>query len=303
MLGFSKESTARPAAALELYWNDFRLGIYSPKFGISIQLTDEMSFPLLIPWTSSVRVLKTVASIPIIAIDKPRNVLSHPNSYNQSKTTPPQPSIIEAYYDHVSEAYLIKNSHSPVYQPLWLLHRLDSPTSGLMILSSDESTAKQVKILFKKRKIAKTYIARVFGHYKNSHPVTWSDDVLIARQNEQLRMISRNQGDSRGLKRAVTEVKSFSCMKSGSTSLLELMPQTGFTHQLRYQCATRGWPIVGDDVYGDFQDNKLFRDTNKLTRNSSRLFLHSNTIKFEYSIDGRPQLVSFESPIPTEFFQ
>ena len=58
--------------------------------------------------------------------------------------------------------------------------------------------------------------------------------------------------------------------KAGAFALLELQPKTGRTHQLRIQCANRGFPIVGDQTYGDFQKNRFLR--------GSLLCLHAEAI-------------------------
>jgi hypothetical protein len=73
--------------------------------------------------------------------------------------------------------------------------------------------------------------------------------------------------------------------------------QTGRSHQLRVQCASRGLPIVGDRTYGDFAANRGFVKGG----GAKRMFLHSLEVSFEYSLGGREHPFSARAPLPPEF--
>ncbi len=75
--------------------------------------------------------------------------------------------------------------------------------------------------------------------------------------------------------------------KNETMSLIELQPLTGRTHQLRVQCAARGFPILGDRTYGDFAWNKRLK--------AERLYLHAEKVSF---IFGK---ITFEAKYPSEW--
>jgi len=87
--------------------------------------------------------------------------------------------------------------------------------------------------------------------------------------------------------------------------LLELRPRTGYTHQLRHQCAVYGFPITGDNTYGDFKKNKSIQKTYKFITDdfvpSKRMFLHSYSIEFSYILNGLPFTFKAVSTLPVEF--
>lgn len=210
-----------------------------------------------IPWHSSVRLIKSLNNI--LAIYKPSGLLSHPNVSDKFKH-----SIIQAPYNFKKEAYALDN------QWIYLLNRLDSPTSGVLLLATDGIIAQQIRSLFKQHKVQKTYYALVKGRFP-MRELIWKDFLSIQNNNEILRVQCNVQ--HRGIL-AQTKVKclrNFS-FKSRTLSYLELLPLTGRTHQLRTQCAFHHFPIVGDKTYGDFNLNRYLK--------TDRLYLHAKSIKF-----------------------
>lgn len=111
------------------------------------------------------------------------------------------------------------------------VHRLDAPTSGLVIFAKTLSARIALGSMLEKKKIRKTYQAIVMGR----PPASGSLDSPVNGQQ------------------AYTDfrlLKTVPSLKSGSLSLLELEPHTGRTHQLRIQLSDAGFPILGDPLYG-----------------------------------------------------
>lgn len=111
------------------------------------------------------------------------------------------------------------------------VHRLDAPTSGLVILAKTVPARIVLGSMFEKKEIRKKYQAIVIGKPP-------AQGILDSPVNDQ---------------QAFTEfrlLKTVPSLKSGNLSLLELEPQTGRTHQLRIQLADAGFPILGDPLYG-----------------------------------------------------
>ena len=236
--------------------------------------------PALFPFHKSVRIIKELSGL--LAIHKPCGILSHPNCPTDASN-----SLLSCPY------YLQKEVYSPGEGnvSLYLLNRLDNATSGLLLMSKDASLADEVKKLFLKREVNKKYLALVFGASRSlplNRPILWRDEIT-----------------SKG-KKCVAEtevkVKAIFPKKFPATCLLELSPKTGFTHQLRIQCARRGLPIVGDVTYGDFELNKeLLRNVENLP---VRMFLHSNSVSFTLNREnGSPIVFEAEDPAPPEFYQ
>jgi tRNA pseudouridine65 synthase len=200
------------------------------------------------------RGVKLLSSDPcgLFAVFKPASILSHPNKKEDRKR-----SVIDADYNYDQEAYLWKISEGNMMK-IYLLNRLDSATSGLVLLSLNEPIADQVRKKFQEGTVLKKYRALVFGNFPHA-TFRWTDQInSTATAEGKLRSFV-----SRGAI-AITQVKFIRDVLQHPVpiSVVELIPETGRTHQLRVQCAHHGFPIVGDKVYGDFTLNRL---TKKMT--------------------------------------
>ena len=211
-----------------------------------------------IPWHASVKVIK--ASKGILAIDKPCGLLSHPNAADKFKQ-----SVVQAPYDFEQEAYKLGNKW------VYLLNRLDSPTSGVLLLSTDLLIAQEVRALFKSHVVKKTYCALVKGRFP-SLQMLWKDFLSIRKEQQKLRTQCNTSNVGIVAQTKVKCLHTFS-LKGRTLSALELHPLTGRTHQLRTQCAYHRFPILGDKTYGDFNLNRQLK--------TDRLYLHAKTIQFE----------------------
>ncbi len=221
----------------------------------------------------------------VAALEKPPGVLSQPN-----KKTDLNRSLFRAPFDFRKQAYLVsKDEEEKRY--LWLLNRLDSATSGLILVCDSEELARVMKGLFVDRKVQKKYQALAFGFTRESKQV-WKDRMAVEKGGNGLR--AKDEG-------GLMAESHMSRLKQISgppvMSLLELEPKTGRTHQLRYQCAKRKLFIIGDQSYGDFKKNREF--TKRF--GTKRLFLHSSEVKFRYRFKGKTFDFFARSPLPKEF--
>ncbi len=221
----------------------------------------------------------------IWAIEKATGVLSHPNRHiNKEKNIR---TLLNAEYHFDDECYRW-NDVSGKTQKLYLTHRLDSPTSGVLIATNNKALAIQIKDLFYKREIEKTYyaIVRPKGNIKEG---IWKDHLVEKRQNGNVR-VTRGNGQV-----AVTNV-SIERKKTGlyGLTMLRLRPKTGRTHQLRVQCALRGISIIGDKTYGDFTYNRKISKASKV----DRLCLHAGEIEFELNSPAANLKFYADSPLP-----
>jgi tRNA pseudouridine65 synthase len=233
--------------------------------------------------TRGVRVLR--AKDGLVALLKPAGVLSHPNEATGSSR-----ALLTCAYDFDAERYDFEKGSA------WLLHRLDSATSGVILLAENEDLAKKVKRAFQTRAVKKTYRALVFGAPRKNEE-TWTDSLRVEKRGDVKRTTTnRHAIATNAPSSAVTQMKLLKRSREG-VSLLSLEPHTGKMHQLRVQCARRDLPIVGDATYGDFRANREFA---KVT-GSKRLFLHAMTLEVNLELDGQPLVFTAQAPLPEEF--
>jgi tRNA pseudouridine32 synthase/23S rRNA pseudouridine746 synthase len=128
-------------------------------------------------------------------------------------------------------------------RPPVLAHRLDRDTSGCLVLGRHRKATASLGLLFKHSKISKTYWAVVEG---TPAATEGEIDLPLGRLNEERGWWQKV--DPQGLpSRTIWKVMG----QSDGLSWLALEPITGRTHQLRVHCAAMGWPIVGDNIYGN----------------------------------------------------
>lgn len=204
----------------------------------------------------------------LFALYKPAEILSHPNDALDNKK-----ALIATRYDLEHKCYLLKDGTK-----VFLLNRLDSPTSGVILCSLDETVADVVRDAFVCGKVEKKYIAWCKGFSVRKSGL-WKDRISKTSTGEKLRVAAGNSltAETKFIVKKEVVVASCKC------SLMELHPITGRTHQLRWQCAKNRLPILGDKTYGDFIFNKICSKSSQ----NERLMLHSESVKLEYVLNGK----------------
>jgi 23S rRNA-/tRNA-specific pseudouridylate synthase len=247
-------------------------------------MTTPAANALELPLGPGIEVL-TQAPGGLLAFDKPAGVLSHPNM----KSEQPRALLtcdysIEGEFFHWIDA-------GGVSRHLWLLNRLDSHTSGVILGCVEGELAKRIRLLFRQKHIHKSYHALVFGKPSKTTDV-WRDRLAIEKRGGQVRAKAGEGIPSE------SEVKVLRQRRDGATALalIELTPRTGRSHQLRVQCAHRRVPIVGDATYGDFGANRALAKATGI----KRLCLHSHATRFDYEHEGRVVHFSAVAPTPPE---
>lgn len=220
------------------------------------------------------------------ALAKPSGTLSHPN---ESRDQPR--ALLTVPYDQATESYQWNGDTGA--GRLWLLNRLDSATSGVILVAADAALAAEIRAHFKRKQVTKIYQALVFGKPPRTTDV-WKDLLAVQKKGGQIRTSA-----SAGHVPAECQMRVIASRGTGSDarSLLQLEPRTGRSHQLRVQCAKRHLPIVGDQTYGDFRRNRDFAKR----AGTKRLFLHSLSTRFEYAWQGRSWRFAATAPLPEEF--
>jgi 23S rRNA pseudouridine955/2504/2580 synthase len=154
------------------------------------------------------------------------------------------------------------------------LHRLDKPSSGIVVFSTSIEGARLFSSLLRERKVRKTYLALVEGPVEKEE--TWQDELV--RDFEKKKTLTF-KSPSAGSKTALTVVRPLET--NGKYSLITAEIPTGRTHQIRAQAAAHGHPLSGDGKYG--------------SREHGGFFLHAWKLEFlEYSN---------EAPLPEAFIK
>ncbi len=221
----------------------------------------------------------------LAAFDKPFGVLSHPNSSADEPR-----ALLTCRYDKEAQCFIWKTDAGTEHR-LWLLNRLDSATSGVILAAASEKLALAVREHYAKKKVGKVYQALVFGKPHQGAEI-WTDLIAVKKSHGQIRTSTIGNIPAETRFKLIKHTQ-----KAFSTSLIRLEPRTGRSHQLRVQCGKRHSPIVGDQTYGNFALNRAFA---KATRNK-RLFLHSLETSFTYDFAGRANVFQATAPLPEDF--
>ncbi len=169
---------------------------------------------------------------------------------------------------------------------LELAHRLDRDTSGLLILCKKRSALVELHRQLREGEVEKTYAAIVKGvPERDSFEISEPLHKYVTGSGER-RVSVREDGKS-----ARTKIKV--AQKGPDSSLLEIRLLTGRTHQIRVHLAHAGYPVLGDDKYGDFDLNRSL-----VKQGVKRLFLHARKLSFEHPVEKKR--LRLESPLPAD---
>lgn len=188
---------------------------------------------------------------------------------------------------------------SPEYGPLWIVHRLDRQTSGVIVLARTVEAHRDLNRQFESRQISKVYHALVVGGPK------WDERTvkLPLRANGDRR--HRTVVDPRNGKSALSRFRVLERLER--YTLIEAIPGTGRTHQIRVHLAAQGIPVVVDQLYGDGAGVYLSQIKLDYRRSASkperpllsRLGLHAWTLTLEHPVTQAA--LCFEAPYPKDF--
>jgi 23S rRNA pseudouridine955/2504/2580 synthase len=173
----------------------------------------------------------------------------------------------------------------PDLKDLSLVHRLDRETSGCLVIAKKRSALRALHEKFREGVVEKNYLALVVGDWQLGARVIDSPLLVTHRQGGERHVIVSPEG-----KPAVTRVRL--SRTYGKFSLLQCSPLTGRTHQIRVHLRHAGFPIAGDDRYGDAGVNRHVKGLGL-----ERLFLHAQSISFP---DEHGNELHFVAPLPAD---
>jgi 23S rRNA pseudouridine955/2504/2580 synthase len=186
---------------------------------------------------------------------------------------------------------------------LELVHRLDRETSGILLVAKKRSALKNLQDQFRERQTGKTYLAMVRGAWPAKLKVLdkpLHKYLLDSKDNQagerRVKVVARDDADGMP---SVTLVKVREQLPQGT--LLEVTIKTGRTHQIRVHLASEGFPILGDDKYGDFELNKALASA-AARPGLKRMFLHAWRLQFNHPATGERLEILAELPLELSQF-
>ncbi|WP_334187463.1 RluA family pseudouridine synthase [Noviherbaspirillum sp.] len=213
----------------------------------------------------------------LLVIDKPAGVAVHGGSgvsygvIEQLRASRPQAKFLE------------------------LVHRLDRDTSGILMLAKKRSALTNMHEQIRDGDIDKRYFALVHGNWQH------------ARQHIKLPLFKYNTPEGERRVRVQSDgLPSHTVFtlirKYGNFALLDAELKTGRTHQIRVHLSASGFPIAGDDKYGDFGLNRSLQKAEGSRIALKRMFLHARQITFLHPESGKPVTLSAKLPPECEHF-
>ena len=174
---------------------------------------------------------------------------------------------------------------------LELVHRLDRETSGVLLLAKNRSTLVELHRQLRVGEVEKHYLTLVKGRWRNARQsVRLSLRKYLTPAGERRVAVEKGGEEKKGGMSAHTV---FILRESWeSFSLLEAELKTGRTHQIRVHLAYLGFPIAGDDKYGDFALNK---DIARRVPGLTRMFLHACAVEFTHPVTH--EKIRLEAPL------
>jgi 23S rRNA pseudouridine955/2504/2580 synthase len=205
----------------------------------------------------------------LLAINKPAGVAVHGGSGLKY-------GVIEAMRAARPEAKFIE-----------LVHRLDRETSGVLLLAKKRAALVAMHELLREGKTDKRYLVLVQGQWPHAakHHVRTALHKFVTAGGER-RVTATEAEDGQEAHTIFTLQKQYA-----ECALLEAQLKTGRTHQIRVHLTSSGFPILGDDKYGDFDLNKRIAK-----QGLKRMFLHAAKLSFTHPVNA--ERMRIEAPLP-----
>ena len=161
---------------------------------------------------------------------------------------------------------------NPEHRFLELVHRIDKNTSGIIVIAKKRSALRLMQELFRNKKIKKNYLVAVKGNWDLQ-----KKEVILRLEKKQTPEGHHVNVVEDPLKGKLSKSIFYLVKKTPHKSLLSAQIITGRTHQIRVQLAFLGFPVLGDDKYGDFALNKKLHSSGL-----KRMFLHAHKLSFTH---------------------
>lgn len=217
----------------------------------------------------------------LVAINKPSGLLVHRSLIDTRETR-----------------FAIQLTRDQIGQRVYPVHRLDKPTSGVLLFALDSATARLLTAQFTARTIRKKYLAVVRGYAEDEGEINYA----LKEKHDAIA-----DADADPDKDAQAAITHYQCLQrvelphpvgryqTARYSLIELKPLTGRRHQIRRHMKHIFHPIIGDTTHGDGKQNQFFRQHFA----THRLLLHARSLELTHPHQQTP--LAIYAPLPTDF--
>lgn len=216
----------------------------------------------------------------LIAINKPAGMLVH-----------------RSWLDKHESVFAMQTLRDQIGQHVFPVHRLDRPTSGVLLFALNTDSARILSEQFEQHQVQKSYLAVVRGYLSGEDRIDYPLKV-------QLDKIADKFSQEKAPQEAITDYQGLATVEmpypagkfsSARYSLVQLFPKTGRKHQLRRHLKHLFHPIMGDTNYGDLHQNRA------LTAHTGcdRLFLHANQLSITHP--HKLQKITINAPLDSQW--
>jgi tRNA pseudouridine65 synthase len=210
----------------------------------------------------------------LVAVNKPAGWLVH-----------------RSWLDRNEKVVVMQTVRDQIGQHVFTVHRLDRPTSGVLLLALSKDVARTLSQCFEQHQLQKVYHAVVRGYIDESgiidYPLLEQLDKIADKFSDPNKDPQRAISHYRRLNQIEVPIEA-SRYPTSRYSLVELYPQTGRKHQLRRHMSHLSHPIVGDSSYGDLRHNRAIAEHYQCRR----LMLHASHLCLQHPVTGKDLLIS-----------
>lgn len=206
-----------------------------------------------------------------IAVDKPSGLQVH-----------------RSWISEENEEFLLQRLRDQIGQRVYTIHRLDRPTSGVILFALSSEAARAMCGIFEKRQVEKTYLAVVRGFTDAEGHIDYPLREEPHKPEQE----------------AITDYRTLATVElpipvgrypTARYSLVSIKPLTGRSRQIRKHFHHIFHPLIGDTSHGEGRHNRLFREHFDV----NRLLLHAWKLRFRHPLSGEEIMIT--APLPVEF--
>jgi tRNA pseudouridine65 synthase len=217
----------------------------------------------------------------LVAINKPSGLLVHKSPIDKRETR-----------------FALQEVRNQIGQYVYPIHRLDKPTSGVLLFALTKEVAQLMSDAFRANEVKKEYLAIVRGYTDERAKIDYAlKQMLDTKEEKRLGITKEEQESQTSYERLGTVELPFPVSRYpvARYSLVKLFPHTGRKHQLRRHMKHIFHPIVGDTKHGRGEHNKLFREKFDI----HRLLLHAYKTRFEHPVSK--ETIEIHAPFDSVF--
>ncbi|WP_145515932.1 tRNA pseudouridine(65) synthase TruC [Yersinia aleksiciae] len=204
----------------------------------------------------------------IVAVNKPAGWLVH-----------------RSWLDSHETLFVMQTVRDQIGQHVYTVHRLDRPTSGVLLMALSSDVARALSLQFEQHQIQKTYHAVVRGYVLEGGTVDYEMTEELDKIADKFSRPDKAPQPSVTHYQPLAQVEvpvAIGRYDTARFSLMELKPETGRKHQLRRHMAHIRHPIIGDSTHGDLRQNRGIAQH----FDCSRLMLHASHLKLNHPVTG-----------------